>query len=308
MSQEARLHEAIAGIPPGAWAVGVSGGADSVALLGLARQRAELVLHVVHLDHQTRGPHSTGDAEFVAQLAAKWGLAFTLARREQIEPLRRDWPANPSARYRALRLALFRQVVQGHRLAGVILAHHADDQAETVLQRLLRGSDYVALGGMAQRTIIGGSLILRPLLSIRREELRAYLATNQMSWREDASNQSPEYLRNRLRRLLVASSPAMSERLIELGQTCAALRQWARSAAPLLEERFSTATLARLPAILAAESARRWLIDRGMPAEHVQTEAIRRLIAMASDAATPARQDFPGPMRVCRRAGVIRAG
>src|SRR5438034_1508222 len=128
-------------VPAGAWAVAVSGGGDSVALLELLRHRGDLLLHVVHLDHETRGGESATDALFVGELAARWGLAFTIRRRSEIEPaIAARLPANRSARFRAARLELFRRVIAEHRLAGVILAHHADDQAETVVQRLLRGS------------------------------------------------------------------------------------------------------------------------------------------------------------------------
>ena len=104
------LRDSIATIPSGRWAVGVSGGADSVALLHLlARHRPDLSLHVIHLDHQTRGEASTGDALFVQQLAADMNLPSTIARRDQIEPMLSSPPANLSALYRQLRLTLFRK-------------------------------------------------------------------------------------------------------------------------------------------------------------------------------------------------------
>ena len=83
---DARIQASVSAVPPGPWAVGVSGGADSVALLSLLRQREDVQLHVVHLDHQTRGEASTGDARFVADLAEVWGLPSVVALREQIEP------------------------------------------------------------------------------------------------------------------------------------------------------------------------------------------------------------------------------
>src|SRR5512133_2495346 len=118
-----RLVQAVAHIPAGGWAVGVSGGADSVALLSLLRRRIDLSLQVVHLDHQTRGQASTDDAAFVEQLSRAWNLPATLARRSEIEAGLTELPANPSARYRALRLELFRRVVGRGGLQGVILAH-----------------------------------------------------------------------------------------------------------------------------------------------------------------------------------------
>ena len=117
-------------VPPGLWGVAVSGGADSVALLLLLHGRPELLLHVVHLDHQIRGQASADDAEFVAKLAEKLGIPATIVRRDQIEPgiLSVSLPKNPSARYRAIRLELFRRVVEREKLHGVILAHQADDR------------------------------------------------------------------------------------------------------------------------------------------------------------------------------------
>src|SRR5688500_9427462 len=80
------LTDAVASGPPGGWAVGVSGGADSVALLSLLRARQDLSLHVAHLDHETRGRASTDDAAFVAELAATWRLPCTVARWRDVEP------------------------------------------------------------------------------------------------------------------------------------------------------------------------------------------------------------------------------
>src|SRR5581483_12515163 len=104
---EGPLLSAIAAVPPGAWAVGVSGGADSVALLLLLAGRGDLALHVVHLNHETRGPESDGDERFVRDLAGRLNLPCVAARRSEVEPALDDLAANPSARYRAARMALF---------------------------------------------------------------------------------------------------------------------------------------------------------------------------------------------------------
>src|SRR6266536_852570 len=146
------LETTVAAVPGGAWAVGVSGGADSVALLALLRRRTDLRCHAVHLDHETRAGESAADARFVAELCANWGVNLTLARRGELERGAGEWPANRSARFRALRLELFRQACAAQQLRGVILAHHADDQAETILQRLLRGSGPAGLVGMWPQT------------------------------------------------------------------------------------------------------------------------------------------------------------
>lgn len=305
MSSES-LQSAIPAVPSGAWAVGVSGGADSVALLSLLRERTDLSLHTVHLDHQTRGQASTDDARFVQELAAKWHLACTVAVRDQIESGMAALPANPSARYRAVRMELFGRTVQSHQLAGVILAHHADDQAETILQRLLRGSGPAGLGGMAARSAIGEVLVLRPLLSIPRQALRDHLRQLGQTWRDDASNTSPKYLRNRLRTVLAAQVD-LTEDLLSLAAACRELSQWTAHAAPFLAETFRLEHMQSLPAFLAEESAKRWLRARGVPPEELGPEVIQRLRLMASDAASPPRQHFPGRVLVRRRGGVIWA-
>ena len=302
------LLDAIAAVPAGAWAVGVSGGADSVALLSLLRARADLSLHVVHLDHETRGRDSTDDAAFVADLARRWSLPCTVARWRDVEPTLALGPDlnNPSARYRAGRLTLFRRVTGEHGLHGVVLAHHADDQAETVLHRLLRGSGPAGLVGMAPRSEVGGLLVLRPLLRVRKEALREYLRATGQPWREDRSNESDVYLRNRLRKLL-SGNPELTDGLLELADACRGLRDWVAANAPEVEamEVLPVATLRDLPLPLAREGARRWLAARGAPADELAPAALDRLVEMAIDAASPARQHFPGALLVGRRGGKL---
>ena len=296
----------IESVPPGRWAVGVSGGADSVALLLLLADRPDLYLHVVHLDHQTRGAAGAADATFVTELAGRMGVAVTTAQRDQIEPALPRLPANPSARYREVRIALLRRVVSEHSLAGAILAHHADDQAETILLRLLRGSGPAGLCGMTPRRRVDGLIILRPLLDVRRRQLTEFLLQRGQPWREDLSNQSDLYARNRIRKWL-AKRAELVEPLLHLGEACRRLEQWICSNAPQLDERFLARSLANRPAILARESARRWLIARGSPPDQLDRAVLQRLTTMAADAATAAVGQFPGGVTVRRRRGVVSA-
>lgn len=291
-------------IPSGHWAVAVSGGADSVALLLLLHGRPGISLHVVHLDHQIRGQASTDDADFVAKLAEKLAIPATILRREQIEPEMGSLPKNPSARYRAIRLEVFRRVVEGEKLDGVVLAHQADDQAETILLRLLRGSGPMGLAGMKERGQIGELTLLRPLLGIRRSELREFLGRRGQEWREDASNQSEKYFRNRVRRFL-ESRPEFHEPILAVGRACAEYARWIRGTAPELKEEFPAIALGELPRMLGRESARQWLRRQGVPAGELSVEAADRLRQMSSDAATPARQLFPGKIMISRRRGWI---
>jgi tRNA(Ile)-lysidine synthase len=306
MNGSHQLIDSVNLVPAGAWAVGVSGGADSVALLRLLATRADLHLRVVHLDHQTRAGASAADAAFVAELAARLGLACTVATRVDVEATLAELPRNPSGRFRAARLALFRQTVASRDLRGVLLAHHADDVAETVLQRLLRGSGPAGLTGIAPRSVVRGLLVMRPLVRVTRAALRAYLADLGQAWREDASNASGAYLRNRLRPVL-RNAPALTQSLLELAGSCAALRDWAHDAAPTLPPQFRVEQLCGLTPILSRESARRWLAARGAPEAALSPDVLDRLTAMAADAATPARQHFPGRLLVGRKGGLVSA-
>jgi tRNA(Ile)-lysidine synthase len=300
------LDHAIALVPAGPWAVAVSGGADSVALLSLVRRRADIRAHVVHLDHETREGASAADARFVAELCAAWGIACTVARRGEVEPDRGALPVNLSARFRAARLALYRQVCAREGLQGVVLAHHAGDQAETILQRLLRGSGSAGLIGMRARTCVGGLVLLRPLLGVPGARLRELLTSIGQAWREDASNASPAYQRNRVRAVL-AAHPELSVTVRDLGCAAARLTEWARDAAPVLGNVFETAMLGDLPDVLAVEAARAWLARQGASPGELSPGVLSRLIEMARDAATAPRAHFPGRLLVIRRGGRVSA-
>jgi tRNA(Ile)-lysidine synthetase-like protein len=299
------LKNAIARVPAGAWAVGVSGGADSVALLTLAVARADLTCHAVHLDHETRGEESAGDARFVRELCASMGVPCTVAMRSDVErTFGGTLPRNQSARFRAARLHLFRTVCADRGLSGALLAHHADDQAETIVQRLLRGAGPAGLIGMQGRAVVGGLVVHRPLLDVPGRCLRDYLRAAGRGWREDASNASEAYQRNRVRGLLVGH-PALAEAARDLGGAAGALVEWAREAAPPLEEAFAVARLADVPDVLAFEAARAWLAARGAPRDELSATVLARLVTMARDAATASRSHFPGRLLVARRRGRI---
>jgi tRNA(Ile)-lysidine synthase len=177
--------------------VGVSGGADSVALLLLLEQlrdRLGIGLAVLHFNHQLRGAESDADEEFVVSLAAERGMDFLAGRGDVAEAARyRGWNLEDAAR--RLRYAFFSSVVRAGRVTHVGVAHTADDQAETVLARLVRGT---GPAGLAAIYPVKGHVV-RPLLEVRRGELREYLERRGQTWREDASNLDTTRLRARLR-------------------------------------------------------------------------------------------------------------
>lgn len=296
------LDDAIASVPPGPWAVGVSGGADSVALLTLLHQRPDLQLHVVHLDHETRQGASAQDAAFVKSLAERWGLPVTVKRKSKLRI--KPTPRNVPAAYRRARLALFRHVVRQCHLQGVILAHHRDDQAETVFQSLLRGSGPVGLRGIRPVSKLRDLIVLHPLLNISRAALVRLLKDRKMDWREDASNALPISTRNRVRKVL-AAAPELTQAMIDLCEASRRLCQVLNVAAPRLGERFKVAALRGVPGPLARHALRRWLVQNHGDRKSINADTLNRLMAMVEDAASPARQDCPGGLTVRRRAGEI---
>ena len=298
------LREAVATVPPGNWAVGVSGGADSVALLLLLKERSDLSLHVAHMDHQTRGGESAVDAGFVACLAEKLVLPYAIGNRSDVESVMPALEKNTSSRFRSARFAFFRQLIGTENLRGVLLAHHADDQAETVLQRLLRGAGPAGLAGMMPTSTVQGLKIMRPLLRINSSQLRDYLRSQSQTWREDSSNRSMVYQRNRLR-MWLRNNPGLREHLLNLQGASSKLRIFLERNAPILPDIFSTRALAELPQPIARRSACRWLMSHGVPPDEMSDAIADRLIEMASDAASAPRSDFPRSLRVCRRQGNI---
>jgi len=295
-------------LEPGRWGVAVSGGADSVALLRLAADDPRLSLHVIHLDHQTRGADSAGDADFVRQLAGRLALPASVHTRDEIEQQvgQSSLPANPSARYRALRLHLYRQSAASHGLQGVLLAHHADDQAETVLLRLLRGGGYSSLAGMAEQSNVGGVLLRRPLLNVRRDMLRHYLAAIDQGWRQDASNASGDYARNRVR-MALANRDNLLPHLLEIAQRCRALMAWVDEAAPTLPDVFGVGVLNALPAVVARASIADWLVRHGVRPGDVSPAHVEAVVELCRDAASAARINVPAGLIVVRRQGMVEA-
>jgi tRNA(Ile)-lysidine synthase len=186
--------------PGSSLVVGVSGGADSVALLHLlATVAAEwpLTLRVAHLDHALR-ERSAEDALWVEQLCAQLAIPFESFRIEVAELARqRRQGIEEAARF--ARYRFLRQQADKHRCKLVALGHHQGDQAETFLMRLLRGSGATGLCGMGFRQ---GQLI-RPLLGWRREKIEAYLNEMGQSWLFDASNHDLGFTRNRIRHELL---------------------------------------------------------------------------------------------------------
>lgn len=181
--------------------VAVSGGADSVALLLLLvelRKQLGIVLSVVHFNHKLRGKDSQADEKFATKLAEKYGLAFH-AGRADIAARAKSNRANLEDTARRSRYEFFAHLVKDGRVDKVAVAHTADDQAETVLAHILRGTGLAGLGGIHP----AAGHVVRPLLGVRRAELRAYLRSKKQTWREDATNRDTTRMRARIRKKLL---------------------------------------------------------------------------------------------------------
>jgi tRNA(Ile)-lysidine synthase len=241
--------------------VAVSGGIDSVALLRLMLElRGELgiVLSVVHFNHKLRGAESDADEQFVADLAREHGLEFR-SDTDDVAQHATDEHISVEAAARELRYGFFHHLLgadaprglkplllenthnrsaesaappkiatpKGAHLDKIATGHTLDDQAETVLMRMIRGSGTRGLGGIYPRIVVEDDdeemcgEIIRPLLAFRRRELQQYLFDIRQSWREDSTNADDSFTRNRVRQLVVPLlenefNPAVAENLAEL--------------------------------------------------------------------------------------------
>lgn len=170
---------------------GISGGADSTALLHLLLAAGHDVT-AVHVNHGLRGEASDGDEAFVRQLCQSLRVPLMVYRAEPPENPGEDWA-------RRARMGFFREAMRASGAEALALAHHRDDQAETLLLHLLRGAGLNGLGGMQADAVVDGLRIVRPLLGYSRQELQEMLKTAGLTWREDGSNADRRYLRNALR-------------------------------------------------------------------------------------------------------------
>ncbi len=229
--------------------VAVSGGADSVALLFLflelqadLRAEAPVEIAVAHFNHQLRGAAADADERFVRKLAEAHDLEFYVDSTNVSAQAKRA-KQNVEDTGRRARYAFFARLAEEGRVEWVATAHTMDDQAETVLAHLLRGTGLAGLGGIHPQS----GAIVRPLLGVRRAELRSYLKLRAQTWREDASNRDTSKTRARIRKKLL----------------------------PLLEKEFQPETAAHLTAL--AQRARE-------DEEFLESAATKRLADTLRDA------------------------
>ncbi|MCX5707215.1 MAG: tRNA lysidine(34) synthetase TilS [Candidatus Omnitrophica bacterium] len=182
--------------------IGVSGGADSLSLLYLLnslRKEFGITLHIAHLDHMLR-KDSAQDAEFVRKLAQKLKLAFTITR---INVKKQGSRGSLEELARNVRLNFLIKLAKDIKAQKIALAHNLDDQAETVLMRILRGTGLYGLSGILPKRKMQGVFIIRPMLEIKRREIESFLNKKKIKPRIDPTNLEDLYLRNRIRHNLL---------------------------------------------------------------------------------------------------------
>lgn len=274
----------------------VSGGADSVALLFalyLLRERLGITLEAAHFNHCLRGQESDGDEAFVRQLCGRYEIPLHLGSGQIVPGKKGLEAAAREARYAFLR-----------GLPGKIAtAHTADDNAETVLQHLVRGTGLKGLGGIAP---VNGNVI-RPMLTVTRREVEAFLEEYALPHREDSTNSTDLFLRNRIRRnvmpLLLQENPSLAETMsamaLGLREDEGFLSQMTGQALPPVP------TLREMHPALRARALERFLKENGVP------EPEKRHITLAEklvfSGKPSARADFPGGVIIARRYDTLEA-
>ena len=278
--------------PPGSRVgVAVSGGADSVFLLHALREMADL--SVVHVDHGIRGQASHDDAEFVRDLAEKFGLPFHI--------LNANLPAtagNLEETARDVRHTFFRQLVASGTVDRIATAHTRNDQAETVLYRMLRGASLAGLAGILPVTKEG---LVRPLLETDRAEIECWLRERGIAWRTDETNRDLSYARNRLRHdILPQLREAFNPRLDEALSNMATLARdeeayWKAELDrhPTLQL-LSVADLAKMPTALARRVIRLAIESIKGDLRQIDFQHVERILHMAQAEKGHDRIQIPG--------------
>jgi len=288
--------------------VGVSGGVDSVVLLDLLQRAGFSRLIVSHFHHGLRGKDADRDAEFVRELSkdAEFvpGRGKTRARakknKESIEEAARE-----------LRREFFARTAKKHAVPVVFLAHHAGDAAETMLFHLARGGGRRGLGSLrAEADLVDGVVIVRPLLGFTRAEIEKYAKARKLRWREDKSNRSDEFTRNRMRHgVLPALERAVGHDPVPVmaraGEILAAEDEWMESlvAGEARATQLDVRALRRKPIAQQRRLLRAWL--RARTGNEIDFETIERAREVAQSNDRPAKTNLPRGQHLRRRAGTL---
>lgn len=181
--------------------VAVSGGADSVALV-LGFKEAGIEVGIAHLDHSTRAGESAEDAQWVETFATSLNVPY-FTKRVDVPALAEKSTQSFEEVARQVRYDFLAETAKAQDYTAIATGHHANDQAETVLMRVLRGTSPKGLGGIPGVGKWDGVCLVRPLLSVTREAIETYVRSHDVDYREDHTNNDPQYVRNRVRHALL---------------------------------------------------------------------------------------------------------
>jgi tRNA(Ile)-lysidine synthase len=251
-----------------------------------------------------RGAESQADAEFVGNLASDLNLPFHLERADLS-----DFDRNLEQAGRKARLALFRKLIREGQADRIATAHTATDQAETVLLRLLRGTGTTGLSGIRPVTSDGR---IRPLLSVQRADVESYLTTRGLKWREDSSNASSRFLRNRVRHEVLPVLRALTPDVeLALARTAALAQDeeefWAEQVAAtgLSGPELDTDRLSRLHPALARKVIRDSIAQVKGNLRQVDASHVEEILELASQRAGTGERRIPG-LAAVRSLGTVR--
>ncbi len=238
--------------------VGVSGGADSVCLLHILKelqQELGISVHAAHIHHGIRGKEADRDAEFVKNLCKEWKIPFSL-RKVAVPDFAKTEGLSLETAGRVLRYRCFRELCEIQEAEKIATAHNQNDQAETVLMRVLRGAGIEGLAGIRYRRADG---VVRPLLDVSREEIEAYLEANQVTYCTDSTNQEEQYARNKIRHQLLPQlmeqyNPNLLQTLSGLAKNMAEDGDFLKGYANRLYRRLGSPLPNRRPVVLDVES------------------------------------------------------
>jgi len=294
--------------------VAVSGGRDSMALLHFLQSTGYQNLVLCHVNHCLRGAESDADQALVEEAAKSLGLtcevhssdvaAHAVATSQSIEAAARE-----------IRYRFFSDVASASNCKRLILAHHADDQVETVLINFFRGSGSRGISGMdqiSQRVVNQVELtLIRPFLNLSREAIDRYVSKHDISFREDESNAEEFALRNRIRNRLIPTLAEVFERdirpaVLRSAELAHRTEQWAKNQEaelPRKENGLDVSSLRKMPDALRDRLLLAWLRESGIP--DCGFSEVAKITQILISESKPAKTNLPGNHHARRRAGIL---
>ncbi len=303
----------------------ISGGADSIALLhAMDRLVSDGTISVgllsAHLNHGLRGADGDGDEAFVVQQARELGLPV-VSKTVDVKAHAQAHRLSIETAARQLRLGFLTEIAKTHGCSWIAMGHQKNDNAETVLQRLERGTGFRGLAGIRPSRQAGENLtFIRPLLCCSRAEIVEYLRSQDLTWREDHTNADCAYTRNRIRHQLLPAlqstcDDSLVEELASLSTSAARLHERiAAEATTAIEEHarcdadkatIDAATLAGLPEPVATEAVRQLLVYLGLGERDLTRRHYRGLLALARRCRPKQKLSLPGDFRAQYEYGTV---